>query len=379
MESKKNSRRFLPCCTLFLLVSSAVCLFCCVAYQLSALNLFEDDLPDSPHSHANFDAHADLRTSLLYLLQTLPNNTTQRAVSHATVRRIQPESALAITLTTQGGVDKLPRLLDLVIRWQAPISCALLITTENQLDEWLKFMQKHDDILNKHVSFHILVEQPQLPSNINLHPVNALRNLALHNADTPYVFLNDIDFMPSIDSHNQIAAMLNKLPPNVLWILPAFERFHPLDKQMTVNDLNLIPKNKPDLLRAIGGKEVAPFHEHFKWGHGPTNFAKWYNATELYDAHYKKWFEPYVVAHKAGLPDFYSDFRGFGFNKLVFFIEAHYAGYKFQVLPGQFVVHMNHPGRLGRQAQRETHRVYERFRGYMRGRYGLTDDQTKGW
>ena len=335
----------------------------------------------------------DLRSRLLNLLQRLPNNTTQREISDVIVRTSQGGK---ITLCTQGGVPKLDRLVNLAGRWRGPISCAIYITTQQQLDEWLTFVNqpKHHQLIATYVSFHVLMEQPQLPLTVNRHPINMLRNLALRNAETDHVFLNDIDFMPPANAHDMLLLPLNNNnntnnhnsahpslpPPNIFWVLPAFERFGPKGPKSTVTNVSWIPDTKAALLQALPTKTVAPFHTYFPAGHAPCNYTKWYTATAMYNITYDYLFEPYVIAHKVGLPEYFPTFRGFAFNKMSFFMEAHYRGYQYQVHPQAFVVHMNHGGRKGRNDKGgDSKYIKEDFRNYLAKTYHVPQKELKLW
>ena len=350
------------------------------------------------------DVAGTLRSRLLHLLQTLPNNTTQREMSEATVRTAHDGK---ITLCTQGGVSKLDRLVDLVGRWLGPVSCAVYITTEEQLDTWLAFVAEttrhHHQLIATHVSFHILLEQPQLPLTVNRHPINKLRNLALRNAETDHVFLNDIDFMTPANAHDMLlrvppdynnnndeqAHPASLPPPNVFWVLPAFERFGTTTKgpKSVVTNVSMIPDTKTALLQALHNTTtttaktaVAPFHEYFPAGHAPCNYTKWYAATTMYNITYDFLFEPYVICHKQGLPEYFDKFRGFAFNKMSFFMEAHYRGYTFQVHPRAFVVHMNHGGRKGRNDKGgDSKYVKEEFRNYLAKTYHVPRKELGKW
>jgi hypothetical protein len=323
------------------------------------------------------------RSVLLHLLKSLPNNNTQREISNIRVRTSQ--SGL-ITLSTQGGVSKLPRLADLTSRWIGPISCAIYITTEEQIDILIDFLNQNSrkDSITTWVSFHILLEQPQLPKTVNRHPINRLRNLALRNCRTDYVFLNDMDFMPPIHAHD-ILIQDPLPPPKTFWVLPAFERFATSSKDRAksiaaVTNVTWIPKDKNELLTSLEAKVVAPFHEYFPAGHAPCDYSRWYNSSTFYSIQYDYLFEPYVIVHRYGLPEFFPTFRGFAFNKMSFFMEAHYLGFQFMVHPNSFVVHMNHGGRKGRNDKGgDSKYIKEDFRKYLQQVYRVSKKELSLW
>ncbi|KAI0235821.1 LARGE xylosyl- and glucuronyltransferase 2 [Lamellibrachia satsuma] len=101
-------------------------------------------------------------------------------------------------------------------------------------------------------------------SNIGIHlvhesgsyyPVNYLRNVALDNAITKYVFTNDIDFLPSPNLHKLLEHYLSHgtgvNTENQALIVPAFE--HVTENAVTT------PKNKAALLEMWEQKAIKPF------------------------------------------------------------------------------------------------------------------------
>ncbi len=44
-----------------------------------------------------------------------------------------------------------------------------------------------------------------------MYPMNFLRNVALNNAHTKYVFLNDLDFIPSYGMHEYLVRLITEL------------------------------------------------------------------------------------------------------------------------------------------------------------------------
>ena len=116
--------------------------------------------------------------------------------------------------------------------------------------------------------------------------------------------------------------------------------------------------------------QVAPFHAHFKPGHTATDYQRWYTlpltAETAYFIKYEARFEPYVLAYRHGLAQYWENFRGFGFNKGSWVMQMHYQGYKFAVLPNHFVVHMNHPGGGdGRFPDGEIIREWHNFKHFL--------------
>jgi hypothetical protein len=133
--------------------------------------------------------------------------------------------------------------------------------------------------------------------------------------------------------------------------------------------------------------ELTPFHvSRFFPGHGPTDFDKWYSEEfdgSWYPIEYVMRYEPYVLGYKPGIPHYWEGFRGFGFNKLSWFIELHYMGYQFGVLRDFFVIHLDHPYTQFRGTQQGAYEEVDRFRDYLVQEYGADRkdlvELTRAW
>ena len=354
-------------------------------------------LKDVPHLLEALDAvQKNSEQNMVELSNVIKRNTINFSqTKHESI----PSSKDSITLVTQGNVHKFPRLLNLVQRWDGPISCSMYISSLEELSSWNDFVksQVNNTAFHNHVSLHLIfesitnaddAEEQKHPKKI-FYPINILRNLALRNAkrDSDFVFLNDIDLMPPVHSHSSILSFMKQQDHNdpknnkTFWVLPAFERFSDDPYDINVNDLSLIPGDKPSLLQLLKSEKVAPFHSFDPSEHGHTNFARWYDATSTYEVEYGYKFEPYGIAKSDDLHEFYYSFRGFNRNKSSFFLEAHLRGYTFKVLPNHFVVHMNHDFNDNRNSFEDGNSdvIYTQFQSYLQGRYGfhssLTDEK----
>ena len=107
-----------------------------------------------------------------------------------------------------------------------------------------------------------------------------------------------------------------------------------------------MPFSKANLLRQLDAnfERIAPFHENYASGHGPTDYAKWYRGAEPYQVYYDLDYEPYCVVDKKkwDVPLFWEHFTGFGKNKQSWVEELAVAGFRFYVCPDAFIVHIDH-------------------------------------
>ncbi|KAK2186960.1 hypothetical protein NP493_183g01018 [Ridgeia piscesae] len=94
-----------------------------------------------------------------------------------------------ITFVSQMSSERYDKLYNLASRWSGPISVAIYLKRRTNILKYRKLMKQLFSP-RKNIALHFVVEQGEY------FPVNFLRNVALDNAVTKYVFLSDIDFEP---------------------------------------------------------------------------------------------------------------------------------------------------------------------------------------
>eukprot|EP00834_Sanchytrium_tribonematis_P006516 NODE_487_length_6903_cov_0.412111.p4 type:complete len:141 gc:universal NODE_487_length_6903_cov_0.412111:4642-5064(+) len=129
------------------------------------------------------------------------------------------------------------------------------------------------------------------------------------------------------------------------------------------------------------------FHKKWDRGHKPTNYSKWYHATEPYPiSDYTYNYEPYLIMGK-NTPYCDERFVGYGSNKAACIYHLYLHGLDFQVHPHLFLIHQYHPyPEADRSKEREYNRLlYEQYRlemciKYMRMKEKTTKlDNLKGY
>lgn len=234
----------------------------------------------------------------------------------------------AVTVAVHADVDRLNRLLYLIRRWNGPVSAALLIRRPSDIGKLVRYYSLHQGDLGR-TDFHLIMESYEGSD----YPHNLLRELALSSVETDYFLALDVDFVTPPNAAPAMQKMIQQDPRmqaalrNRTWmVLPAFNR----NMKIRINETNVLtfektkklPKNKPDIIRMWDNGAVEPFHlERFVWGHGATNYDKWYDEKKLlkdqsfYMTFYEIGFEPYVLGYKhpdIQLPQYWPWFRGFG-------------------------------------------------------------------
>ncbi|XP_062512933.1 xylosyl- and glucuronyltransferase LARGE2s-like [Corticium candelabrum] len=233
-----------------------------------------------------------------------------------------------ITLIAQLSVDRLQMIEPLYKHWEGPIQLGLYMS-DTEAQQFLKYALSSDIISRRrNAGIHIVFKEG------DFYPVNYLRNVALSQVKTGFVFLSDIDFLPMYGLYDYLRKVVSMMDMNKkALIVPAFE---------TLRYRLAFPKSKSQVLSMLDQGLLYTFREHV-WtrGHAPTNFARWRTATTPYRVHWERDFEPYVVV-QSNVSRYDERFVGFGWNKVSHIMELDVQGYDFIVLPNAFTIHMPH-------------------------------------
>ncbi|XP_053924657.1 xylosyl- and glucuronyltransferase LARGE2 [Cuculus canorus] len=235
-----------------------------------------------------------------------------------------------VTLVAQLSMDRLQMLETICKHWAGPISLALYMS-DAEAQQFLRYAQASEVLSTRHnIAYHIVYKEGQF------YPINLLRNVALANTQTPYVFLTDIDFLPMYGLYDYLRNSIQQLElpqRKAALIVPAFETLH---YRLT------FPKSKAELLSMLDMGSLYTFRYHV-WpkGHAPTDYAKWRTATVPYRVAWQPDFEPYIVVRR-DCPKYDQRFVGFGWNKVSHIMELDAQEYELLVLPNAFMIHMPH-------------------------------------
>ncbi|KAK4872693.1 hypothetical protein RN001_014722 [Aquatica leii] len=234
-----------------------------------------------------------------------------------------------VTMTTQMSFNKFPVFEMICSRWTGPISVAVYLL-EDEFLLALKFINDSETLkIRKNIAYHIMFKEG------TFHPINKLRNLALKFVNTPYVLLNDADFVPALDLYETINRYLKSMKnmKKKALIVPAFSA----KKEITV-----LPADMNELKQMWNKNDLIPFHfDFFLKGHTPTDYNKLKEAKEPYTVKWQPQYEPYVVV-ESSVPKYDERFVGYIGNKIQHIMELEAARYEFIVLPNTFLVHKYH-------------------------------------
>jgi hypothetical protein len=275
-----------------------------------------------------------------------------------------------VVMITHTSTNKYTNLLIQIQWWGGPTDVAIYINKEEDIQALAAFLESsRADLVS--TTFHIVMEKTAFG-----YPHNILRNLVLEHLKSDYFVAMDADFVTSPNAHGNLHKLIkanrdgirDQLQQKSIFVLPAFELLAPPGADSPTEDM--IPRNRNHVLEQLNQKSLLPFHA--KWhGHTPTNYDQWVNMSSTstqtsFPIKYEVFFEPYVLGYKHGMPRYWKNFRGFGYNKWSWFLEISKAGYEFFVLRDFWVAHLNHPiskesNTEARLANQPSYRKFEKY------------------
>ncbi|XP_014605364.1 PREDICTED: beta-1,4-glucuronyltransferase 1 [Polistes canadensis] len=326
-----------------------------------------------------------------------------------------------VCLATQSSVEKLHSIVQVAHQWTGPMSVALYVAGDEEfevLQKYLLYLKKCYEPIRERISFSLAVpkvrppkKQPRtfaLPDIIdcakpeatlnelvsgisveqtnwrtrNVYPQNHMRNLARKNCQSDYVFLTDVDIVPSLNLTGALDDFLrNENCDKCAYVIPTYE----LDLRVR------FPPNKSDLVRLARKGLARPFHQKvFIHNQFATNFTRWVldvspshknyeniRNGKVYVSHdvtnFEFLYEPFYVA-KDTAPAHDERFMGYGYTRNTQVYEMFVAGYQFKVLSPVFTVHWGLQTRKSRPSWRErqnsaNRKHFEMFKKEVFARY----------
>ncbi|KAJ9597487.1 hypothetical protein L9F63_011647, partial [Diploptera punctata] len=319
----------------------------------------------------------------------------------------------SVCLATQSSLEKLQSLVQVAHHWTGPISAAVFAAGDEYhlLQLYIAFLRRCFPVVRDRVSFHLAYPKERPPTHFrseflmkpkldcrrpeaalsglmrlrkpetgkwrikSAYPQNHLRNLARRNCQSSYVFLTDVDIIPSARLADGLDVFLKnaKCKSMCAYVIPTYE----LDERVH------FPRNKSDLIRLAKKGLARPFHHRvFIYNQFATNFSRWQSTAgnEVDAVHishnvtnFEFLYEPFYVAPDT-VPAHDERFIGYGYTRNTQVYEMFVAGYQFQVLSPIFTCHWGLQNKKGRPSWRErqnsmNRRHFETFKSEVFARY----------
>lgn len=218
----------------------------------------------------------------------------------------QLSEKFTVCLATQSSLEKLFSIVQVAHHWTGPISTAVYIAGDEEFTLvmlYIVYLRKCHHAVRDRVNFHFAFPKDRLPTSINFdaselpslncykpestlqhilkqrpmlvtkwrfknpYPQNHLRNLARKNCQGDYVFLTDVDIIPSMKACEGLDQFLRTVTCSAkcAYVIPTYE----LDERVR------FPVNKSELVRLANKGLARPFHHKvFIYNQYATNISK---------------------------------------------------------------------------------------------------------
>lgn len=213
----------------------------------------------------------------------------------------------SVCLATQSSLERLHSLVSVAEHWNGPISLSVFVAGNDELyllQLYLSYLNECFDKIRNTVTIHLAYPKNRPPTKVrkklknnyldllcdqpeqtlkklmkfrtpettkwrtrNAYPQNHMRNLARKGCQTDFVFLTDIDIIPSINFTQNLDAFLKKnvCNKNCAYVIPTYE----IDSRVK------FPSSKEDLIRLSKKGLARPFHHKvFIYNQYATNFSR---------------------------------------------------------------------------------------------------------
>ncbi|XP_069116859.1 beta-1,4-glucuronyltransferase 1-like [Argopecten irradians] len=405
-----------------LLVIAIIALQILHFYSLTYMNSKESD-PGEKRQHERVPTK--LSSSSRKIIQRLQHShLMDSSGSYYLIRNLlSPESDISrsdqvndhssVTLVTQCSANHLDDLVDLTERWDAAISISVF-TYDSDFPFAIKAILYSYKCFNKirskvYLNMIYPIGRPPSISDIeqisldeincevpfkNLrttnkdnydvsgieYPHNILRNFAIKGGNTPYVFVVDIDMIPSSNLLQEFQAFIKRRKQSldmrssndhkVAFVVPSYE----------VRESIKIPETKEILLTEIKSGNVRPFYaEACERCQKQTVYSEWEKLVDVkfldvgYSVDWKDPWEPFFITDRE-LPLYDERFKQYGFNRISQVCEMHIAGYRFDVLNNAFLVHkgFKFAGKFHKGKEEELNKnriLFRSFKEELKSRY----------
>jgi N-acetyllactosaminide beta-1,3-N-acetylglucosaminyltransferase len=195
-----------------------------------------------------------------------------------------------VSIATQSSLEWLHHIVDLSQHWTGPVSLAVFVAGEEFLltKLYIRYLRQCFPHVKEQISFHLAYSRDFPPTddtnlafnykhdcsnpeavlsdllkyrspgtikwrNDVLYPQNHLRNQARRNCQTDYVYVIDVDIVPSIGMTDSLDAFLRKSQCEKLcaYVIPVYE----------IEENASFPRNKAEVLKMSKNKKARPFHQ----------------------------------------------------------------------------------------------------------------------
>ncbi|ORY07087.1 hypothetical protein K493DRAFT_366931 [Basidiobolus meristosporus CBS 931.73] len=289
-----------------------------------------------------------------------------------------------ISLVAQFSVNRLARFEGVIKSWPGPISAVIYLTEASEIPILHNYFQALEDP-NLYDRVTLTLVKPRYDQLERYqYPINRLRNLGIKAAHTTYIYVMDVDFIPSPQlyqyARDHLVDMISKSTQPIAFVVPCVA--------IQENYSGVFPATVADLQKLFTNGDA--YITDPRAGHGPTQYGllltpSIFRSKPYYEVCFESQWEPYYIVSKKGLHPLYDErFKNQGGDKQQHALHLNALGYRFLVLKDHFMYHLDHakfswPGGGFRSKQNTaTFNFFGDYLPEMRRRFGSTFKWPRG-
>ncbi|CAO3692088.1 unnamed protein product [Rhizopus stolonifer] len=260
-----------------------------------------------------------------------------------------------VTLVSQFLIHRLEDFSQVIKVWQGPISIAIYLIEPTDIDKLIEFF-KISKNLKLYSRLTITLVKPNY-NHVNYldYPINHLRNLAITESFTDYIFVTD-----AVPSSHMYTLIQSRLIPHVVyspekqtaWIIPCFA-IHEAYTQLPI----------PDTYHEWYGlinQGIGYMAEQ-----GPGLIQPLLTETSLaYEVCYESQWEPYYILHRSA-PLYDIRFRNQGGDRQSHALQLNAERFRFKVFSQVFTVQRDPPSRPRNEGNPKRVKSWSHFNEFM--------------
>ncbi|RCH92324.1 Glycosyltransferase-like 1B, partial [Rhizopus stolonifer] len=316
-----------------------------------------------------------LKDSILVLASHLKDKMKERSNDGKEIILVHNEKSvnnnMDVTLVSQFSIHRLEAFSQVIELWQGPISIAIYLTEPTDIDKLIEFFKIPKNLkLYSRLTITLVKPNYNHVNHLN-YPINHLRNLAITESFTDYIFVTD-----AVPSSHMYTLIQSRLIPHVTyspekktaWIIPCFA-IHEAYAQLP------IPDTYHEWFGLIN-QGVAYMAEQ-----GPGLVQPLLLETSLaYEVCYESQWEPYYIVHRSA-PLYDIRFRNQGGDKQSHALQLNAERFRFKVFSQVFTIHRdspNQPRNGGKPKGVKSWSHLDEFMQEMESIYGMNPKWPRG-
>ncbi|KAF9432404.1 Glycosyltransferase-like 1B [Entomortierella beljakovae] len=243
-------------------------------------------------------------------------------------------------MIAQFTISRLERFELALVAWKGPLSAVMYLTTEKDIIEIKKYFGTPGK-LDLYESVTLTIVKPDFSSDeLKKYPINHLRNIAILTTTAEYIYLIDVDFVPSVYLYdfakNHLVNSFDQSTQQLAYVVPCLAIIE------TYKD------KYPDTIKELQPlmKSGIAYITDPRLGHGPTYTRLFINPTifgsqHAYEVCYESQWEPYYILRRGSAPYYDERFKNQGGDKQSHAFLLNALGFKFLVLRDHFMYHID--------------------------------------